>query len=157
MDIKKLLKQMMEKNASDLFCRVGASPRFRIDGKVMPLDGDVLTENDLTKITDGLATPQQKETFKNTFDIDFALYVQELNHRFRVNIFVQRGSPSVVIRSIDRVPQSFEELKLPGEILQKLSLEPRGLVILTGTMGSGKSTTIASMIEYINNNIIGKQ
>ncbi|OGX18919.1 MAG: hypothetical protein A3K83_02280 [Omnitrophica WOR_2 bacterium RBG_13_44_8b] len=152
MEIKKLLKQMIDKNASDLFCRSGASPRFRIDGKVIPLDGDVLTEDDLTKITDDVTTPQQKETFKKTFDVDFALYVQELNHRFRVNIFVQRGLPSLVIRSIDRVPQSFKELGLPEEILQKLSLEPRGLVILTGTMGSGKSTTIASMIEYINNN-----
>ena len=152
MDIKHLLKQMVEKNASDLFCRVGVSPRLRIDGKIMPLDGQALSESDLQKLTEDLTTPHQREVFKKTFDVDFAIYVQEINHRFRVNIFVQRGLPSIVIRSIDRVPQSFEDLNLPTEVLKKLAMESRGLVILTGTMGSGKSTTIASMIEYINNN-----
>ncbi len=85
-------------------------------------------------------------------DVDFAYYFEELGRRFRVSIFQQRNWPSIVIRNIKNVIESFEELQLPVDVLKKLSMEKRGLVLLTGTMGSGKSTTIASMIEYINNN-----
>jgi len=152
MSIKELLKRMVEQDASDLFCRVGVAPHFRIDGKVIGIDGKVLTEDDLAKAVEDLTTPTQRETFKKAQDIDFAIHPEEINKRFRVNIFVQRNSPSIVIRNIRNITQTFEELKLPSEILKKLSLETRGLVLLTGSMGSGKSTTIASMIEYINNN-----
>ena len=152
MEIKKLLKLMVEKNASDLFYHVGVTPRLRIDGKIISVDDTVVTEDDMVKATVELTTPQQRETFTKALDIGFALYLEEFNQRFRIGMFLQRNTPSIVIRNIRNVTQTFEELNLPADILKKLSLETRGLVLLTGSMGSGKSTTVASMIEYINNN-----
>lgn len=152
MSIKKLLKEMIEKNASDLFYRAGGAPRLRIDGKVMVADEAALSVEEVVRATEELTSLEQRDVFKKTLDIDFALYLPEFDRRFRINIFMQRNWPSIVIRNVNKVTQTFEELNLPVEVLKKLSLETRGLVILTGTMGSGKSTTIASMIEYINNN-----
>lgn len=152
MSIKKLLKEMVEKNASDLFYRAGGAPRLRIDGKVMAADEAALSVEEVVRATEELTSLEQRDVFKKTLDIDFALYLPEFDRRFRINIFMQRNWPSIVIRNVNKVTQTFEELNLPVEVLKKLSLETRGLVILTGTMGSGKSTTIASMIEYINNN-----
>jgi twitching motility protein PilT len=85
-------------------------------------------------------------------DLYFAIYLEEFKRRFRVSIFMQRNWPALVIRNIRSVVQNFEELGLPADILKKLSLEKRGLVLLTGSAGSGKSTTLAAMIEYMNNN-----
>jgi twitching motility protein PilT len=156
MPIKNLLKEMVDKNASDLFYRPGGVARMRIDGRVVPVDGKALSVDDVVKATEELTSPQQRKVFNKKLDIDFALdvdfalYIPELSHRFRVSIFMQRNWPSIVVRSVRDATQSFEELGLPAETLRRLSLETRGLVLLTGTMGSGKSTTIASMIEYIN-------
>jgi len=152
MSIKKSLKEMIEQDASDLFYRAGIAPRLRVDGKVIALDDSKLSVDDVIKATEELTTPQQREVFKRTFDIDFAFCSEELNRRFRVNIFMQQNTPSIVIRNVFSEIKTFEELNLPAEVLKKLSSESRGLVLLTGSMGSGKSTTIASMIEYINNN-----
>jgi len=150
MDIRRLLKEMVEMDASDLFCRAGGVPRLRKDGKVIPVGDKILSLDDLIKATEEITTPQQREAFKKNLDMDFALYSDELDRRFRVSVFIQRTSPSMVIRSVRNVIQSFEELNLPAETLKRLSLETRGMVLLTGSAGSGKSTTIASMIEYIN-------
>ncbi|MDD2688793.1 MAG: PilT/PilU family type 4a pilus ATPase [Candidatus Omnitrophica bacterium] len=152
MKIKELLKSMVEQNASDLFYRAGGVARLRVGGKVVPVDDELLTVDNVLAAVEELTTPQQRENFKKTLDIDFALYSDEFDRRFRVNIFMQRNWPSIVIRCINRVINTFEELGLPGEVLRKLCMETRGLVLLTGSMGSGKSTTIASMIEYINSN-----
>ncbi|MFA5410892.1 MAG: PilT/PilU family type 4a pilus ATPase [Candidatus Omnitrophota bacterium] len=152
MGIKKLLKEMVEKNASDLFYRAGAVPRFRIDGKVVSASNQALNRDDVIKATEELTLEQHREHFKNNLDTDFALYLEELQNRFRVSIFMQRSSPSIVIRNVRSIISNFEELNLPADILTKLSQETRGLVLLTGSTGSGKSTTIASMIEYINQN-----
>jgi pilus retraction protein PilT len=150
MQIKKLLKEMVDKEASDLFYRAGGKPHLRLNGKVVPVGEDILSVDDVHKAVAEIATPKQREAFTNNFDIDFAIYLPEFDRRFRVDIFMQRNSPSITIRNVSSATKSFEELNLPAEVLKKLSLESRGLVILTGTMGSGKSTTIASMIEYIN-------
>lgn len=152
MSIKPLLHEMIKRDASDLFFRVGATAHLRVDGKVADLGGAVLSATEVTHAIEEITTPQQREVFKNTFDTDFALYSDEFKRRFRVSIFMQRNSPSVVIRNVRNKISSFEELNLPAEVLCKLSLESRGLVLLTGSMGSGKSTAIASMIEYINQN-----
>lgn len=152
MDIKKLLKQMVEQNASDLFFRAGGTPRLRVDGILTTLDDKILSVDDVIQATEALTTPKQREIFKNNLDVDFALYLEDPGQRFRINIFMQRNWPSIVIRRVSSVIQSFEELNLPAEVLKKLSMEQRGMVLLTGSMGSGKSTTLASMIEYINNN-----
>ncbi len=152
MSIKPYLKKMVEQNASDLFYRAGGMPRLKINGKVCVLDDKILSVNDVTQAGDELMGSKQKEFFKEKLDVDFAVYSEEFKRRFRVNIFLQRNWPSIVIRNISNTAYAFEELNLPADILKKLSLETRGLILLTGTMGSGKSTTIASMVEYINNN-----
>jgi twitching motility protein PilT len=152
MDIKKLMQEMVARDASDLFFRAGGIPRLRIDGKVIPMDSRVLSIEDVMFATGQLANTKQSEIFRNDLDVDFAVYLPEFNRRFRVSIFTQRNWPSIVIRNVRNSVSSFEELNLPAETLRKLSLETRGLVLLTGSTGSGKSTTIASMVEYINSN-----
>lgn len=152
MDIKKLMQEMVARDASDLFFRAGGVPRLRIDGKVIPMDAQILSIEDVVFATQQLANAKQSEFYKNNLDVDFAIYLAEFNRRFRVSIFTQRNWPAIVIRNVRNSISSFEELNLPAEILKKLSLETRGLVLLTGSMGSGKSTTIATMVEYINNN-----
>ncbi|MFA6357795.1 MAG: PilT/PilU family type 4a pilus ATPase [Candidatus Omnitrophota bacterium] len=152
MDIKKLMHEMVDRNASDLFYRAGGVPRLRIDGKVIPMDTKILTVDDVMVAIEQLANTKQLEVFRNEMDVDFGVYLEEFLRRFRVSIFMQRNWPSIVIRNVHNNIASFGELNLPDEILKKLSMETRGIVLLTGTMGSGKSTTIASMMEYINNN-----
>ncbi|HPL83017.1 MAG TPA: PilT/PilU family type 4a pilus ATPase [Candidatus Omnitrophota bacterium] len=152
MNIKLLLKEMVERNASDLFYRAGGNPRMRIDGKLVIVSDNVLTVEDVAQATEDLATFKQRDAFKNNLDIDFTVYIGELGHRFRVSIFMQRNWPSLVIRKVNKVTYTFNDLNLPGSVLEKLAMERGGLILLTGSMGSGKSTTIASMIEYINTN-----
>ena len=152
MDIKKLMQEMVARGASDLFFRAGGMPRLRIDGKIVAMDSKILRIEDVIFAMEQLANTKQCEIFRSKLDVDFAVYLVEFNRRFRVSIFTQRNWPSIVIRNVRNSISSFEELNLPAEILKKLSLETRGLVLLTGSMGSGKSTTIASMVEYINNN-----
>jgi twitching motility protein PilT len=152
MDIKRLMQEMVDRNASDLFFRAGGTPRLRIDGKVVPMDTRILSIEDVVFAMEQLASTKQCEAFRNKLDVDFAVYLAEFNRRFRVSIFMQRNWPAIVIRNVRNSISSFEELNLPAEILRKLSLETRGLVLLTGSMGSGKSTAIAAMVEYINNN-----
>jgi len=152
MDIKKLMQEMVARGGSDLFYRAGGTPRLRIDGKIISVGEHVLSVEDVMLATQQLANFKQLDIFRNNMDVDFAVYLDEFGRRFRVSIFMQRNWPSVVIRNVRNHISTFEELNLPVEILKKLSLETRGLVLLTGGMGSGKSTTIASMMEYINNN-----
>jgi twitching motility protein PilT len=152
MGIKELIKTMVDKDASDLFYRTRATPRLRIDGKIINVGTEELTLEQANKAVEDLTTPEQREVLKTKLDVDFAIFLDEFKRRFRVSIFTQRGSPSLVIRNVRNYIQNFEELKLPAEALKKLSLENRGLILLTGSAGSGKSTTIASMVEYINAN-----
>lgn len=153
MMIKDLLKQMIEKDASDLFYRVGGAPHMRIDGRVVPVNESVLTAAEVAGAVEELTSPSQREQLKKNLDVDFAIYLEEFGRRFRISIFIQRNHPSLVIRNVRPFVQNFEELNLPSDTLKKLCLENRGLILLTGSAGSGKSTTIASMIDYINNNL----
>jgi twitching motility protein PilT len=143
---------MVEKNASDLFYRAGGHPRARIDNKLVMLGDKPLTLEDVMQATEELTTIKQRDRFKDNLDVDFTVYVEELAHRFRISIFMQRNWPSLVIRKVNKMTQTFKDLHLPSVVLEKLSMERGGLVLLTGSMGSGKSTTIASMIEFINAN-----
>lgn len=152
MDIKNYLKLMVEKNASDMFYRGGGNVRMRIDGKVLAVSDEIISVDEVNDTIKKLTSSELKGSFQKNMDVDFGIDIPELNHRFRITIFVQRNLPALVIRNICSDIRGFKELNLPAEILQKLSLEPRGLILLTGTMGSGKSTAIASMVEYINNN-----
>ncbi len=150
MRISQLLKQMTGQGASDLFLRTNAVPRARIDGKVQTIDPRILSKEEMAAITNFLlGSEERKSFFAKNLDIDF-IHVEENVGRFRVNIFKQRGTPAIVIRCVYSYIRSFEELCLPTEICKRFCEESKGLVLVCGPAGSGKSTTIASMIEYIN-------
>lgn len=152
MDIKDIIKLAVERDASDLFIKVGSPLSMRIYGKVVSVsDFPELSLKDIEQILYSVCTEKHKEIFKYNMDVDFAIN-EEPYGRFRISLFLQRGVPSIVMRRIRTKIGNFNELNLPGEILTKLSGEMRGLVLLTGPAGSGKSTTIASMIENINQN-----
>ncbi len=152
MKIKEALGEMIKRDGSDVFFRAGGIPRIRVDGQIVPISKEVLSVDDVVRAVDELTTPEQKQAFKGNLDIDFAIYLEEFSRRFRVSIFMQRNWPSLVIRNIRNEIGLFEELNLPTDVLTRRSVENGGLVLLTGTMGSGKSTTLASMIEHINQN-----
>jgi len=151
MDVNELLKTAHSQGASDLHIKVGSYPILRINGQLSPLStGTRLSQEDTLKIAFSVMSPGQRETFKKKNDIDLAYSVPGLG-RFRCNIFIQRGTIGLVFRVIPMRIPTIEELFLP-EVLKKVSMEPRGLILVTGTTGSGKSTTLASMIDNINTN-----
>ncbi len=152
MAIKNYLKLMIEKKASDLFYRAGANVRMRINGEVVAVDERIVSLDEVNDAVKELTSNELRDFFKRNLDVDFGIYVPELDSRFRISIFMQRNWPALVIRYIRSDIQTFEELNLPAEVLRKLCMEARGLILLTGSAGSGKSTTIASMLEYININ-----
>ncbi len=151
MDINELLRKAHELNASDLHIKVGSPPILRIYGELTPLTSEKkLSHEDATKIALSVMNPAQSEAFKKKNDIDLAYSVPGLG-RFRCNIFMQRGTIGIVFRVISMRIPTIDELNLP-EVLKKISMERRGLILVTGTTGSGKSTTLAAMIDVINSN-----
>lgn len=146
--IKTLLKRMIEEEASDLHLKAGNPPIFRIHGRLMRTNLEPLSPKDLKDIAAEIMTQQQQRVFVARKELDFAIGVPGLG-RFRVNSYIQRGSVSIVMRAIPSRIRDFEELNLPP-IMAELSLKPRGMIIVTGTTGSGKSTTLAAMINHIN-------
>ncbi len=152
MKMRDYLKLMVERGASDMFYRAGGNVRMRINGKVVSAGETILNLGDVNAAIDDILPEKLKDEFRKNLDMDFALYDSILQRRFRISIFRQRNWPAVVVRSISPVTQSLDSLNLPSAPIKQLALEPRGLVLLTGTMGSGKSTTLTSMIEYINAN-----
>lgn len=149
--IDELLKEMVERNASDLHLKAGSPPVLRIDGELNLLDEPPLTPEDTKDVAASIMTDKQIRRFSEHNEIDFAYSAPNLG-RFRVNVYRQRGSISIAMRQVTTRIPSFEELHLP-EILKRLALEPRGLVLVTGTTGSGKTTTLAAMIDHINNTL----
>lgn len=149
--IKGLLKRMIDEEASDLHLKVGNPPIFRIHGRLIRTNLDILSPKDLKDIAAEIMTQQQQKIFIARKELDFAIGVPGLG-RFRVNAYIQRGSISIVMRAIPTRIRDFKELNLPP-ILEELSLKPRGLILVTGTTGSGKSTTLAAMINHINKNV----
>ena len=149
MNIDDLLREMVRREASDLYLKAYSPCYLRVDGKLVPLPGTDLSPKDVQEMSESLMDEEQKDTFRTQREMDLAFRRQGIG-RFRVNIYWQQGSRAMVFRSIWEKIQTFEELHLPVEGLQKLSLEPRGMVLITGIAGSGKSTTMASMIEYVN-------
>jgi twitching motility protein PilT len=153
MKIKDALRVMCERDASDLFLKVDNVPYLRVYGELVPMqDFPRMSSADIEKIISEITDDFHEKMLRNAFDTDFAMDVEGLD-RFRVSVFFQRGVPSIVMRRIKKDIPDFKALNLPGEVLKNLSRERRGLVLLTGPAGNGKSTTIASMIEYMNNNI----
>jgi twitching motility protein PilT len=149
MHINDLLKIAVERKASDLHLKVGAFPVIRVDGTLIPLaDMRRLMQEDTIAMAFSIMSARQKEKFKNNFEIDIAYNVPNLG-RFRCNIFQQRGTVGLVLRVIPAKILSIRDLLLPP-VLEKICQEQRGLVLCTGTTGSGKSTTLAAMIDQIN-------
>lgn len=143
-----LLKKVIEVEASDLHLKVGSPPVMRIDGELNPTSLESLTPTDTESYAQTIFTQRAAKEFRETSEADFAYGKQELG-RFRVNVYRQRGSVSLVLRRVLPTTQNFDELGLP-KILEKLSMEQRGLVLVTGPTGSGKTTTLSSMVDYIN-------
>jgi twitching motility protein PilT len=148
MDLKQMLAEMITRQASDLHLRVGLPPTLRVDGMLQPLESETLKPEEIGQIMDQILSPDQKERFLKRNELDLALSVSKLG-RFRVNFYRQRGTVGTAMRLVRSIVSSFEELNLPG-VVKKLAENRRGLIILTGTTGSGKSTTLAAMIEHIN-------
>jgi twitching motility protein PilT len=147
-NLHQLLNAMVEKGASDLHITTGSPPQLRIDGELVPLKAPVLTPVDTKQLCYSVLTDAQKHKFEEESELDLSFGVKGLS-RFRANVFVQRGAVAGAFRTIPYKILSFEELGLPP-IVAELAKKPRGLVLVTGPTGSGKSTTLASIIDRIN-------
>jgi pilus retraction protein PilT len=152
MDINEIFKIVQEKDASDLFIKVDKPIGLRIKGTATTMNEfPVLSLNDVNKIIETICDDYHRKVYQDSKDVDFAIDVGEMG-RMRVSLFMQRGVPSLVMRRIKKDVGSFKDLNLPDGVLSKLAQEMRGMVLLTGPAGSGKSTTIASLIDHINQN-----
>jgi twitching motility protein PilT len=153
-NLRALLEEMIEKDASDLHIVAGERPKLRVDGDITSASTEeVLTPKDTLSLAYSVLTENQKKRFETENELDFSFGIQNLA-RFRGNCFKQRGCVSLVIRQIPFNVRTFDELGLPP-IVAKLSERPRGLVLVTGPTGSGKSTTLAAMIDKINKELKG--
>ncbi len=146
--IHQMLKFMVDNTASDLHITPGTPPQFRIDGSLRPLNVPALGPNETKNIAYSLLTDAQKHKFEEIKELDFSFGVKGLS-RFRANVFQTRGSVGMAIRTIPFEILTFEKLNLP-KVVEDLTKKPRGLVLVTGPTGSGKSTTLAAMIDRIN-------
>lgn len=148
MRIEELLLYMIDQNASDLHLSVGQPPLLRVYGELITTDFELLNPDSIKKIVYAILTPEQIRTFEQTKELDASFGLKNIS-RFRTNVFYQRGSICAAIRRIPYDIPTMEELGLPA-ILKNFADKPSGLFLVTGPAGSGKSTTLASMIEYIN-------
>jgi twitching motility protein PilT len=149
LNLRTLLEEMVSRNASDLHIVAGERPKLRVDGDITNSSIDhMMTPKDTLQIAYSVLTEQQKKRFELEDELDFSFGIQNLA-RFRGNVFKQRGCVSMVVRQIPFAIKTFDQLGLPGSIA-KMAEKPRGLVLVTGPTGSGKSTTLAAMIDKIN-------
>ncbi len=153
-NLRALLEEMIEKDASDLHLVAGERPKLRVDGDIVSASSEeVMTPKDTLSLAYSVLTENQKKRFETESELDFSFGIQNLA-RFRGNVFKQRGCVSVVIRQIPFSVKTFQELGLP-QVVAQLADRPRGLVLVTGPTGSGKSTTLAAMIDKINKELKG--
>jgi twitching motility protein PilT len=148
-DLNQLLRDAVQKGASDLHLGVGAAPHIRLDGNLVPVDDEMLDEASAKNLIYSILTDDQKNKFERDKELDFAFTIQGLS-RFRVNVFFQRGYIGAAIRALPFKIMSFQECGLPVNVVQDFCNMQKGLVLVTGATGSGKSTSLASMIDYIN-------
>ena len=153
MEIVPYLKLMVQKNGSDLFFSTGAPPNLKAEGRTMPIGDTPMAQGMVRKLAYSIMSDDQVSEFEGTMEGNLAISIQGLG-RFRVNVFRQRGDVAMVIRYIKGQVPSIEELKLP-QTLKELIMESRGLILVVGSTGSGKSTTLASMLDHRNQNRTG--
>jgi twitching motility protein PilT len=150
-DLNDILKIALKGGASDIHLKPGLPPMFRLDGALVPLkNGERLAPEELSKMALAIMNAVQKARFEEHREVDLAYGIPGLG-RFRVNVFQQRGSLGIVFRVIPFSVKTIEHLHLP-KVIESIAMEQRGLILVTGTTGSGKSTTLAAMIDYINTN-----
>ena len=150
LNTKPLFKLMVEKKASDLFFTSNAPIKIKIEGQILPVNKQVLSPETVRQTAFALMSPEQREHFVNEWELDFAVSEPGLG-RFRVNVFMQRGFPAMVMRYITADMPRIDSLGLP-QVVSELTLLKRGLILMVGATGSGKSTTLAAMINYRNEN-----
>ena len=148
-DVDKYIRMMVEKNASDLHVGANCPIYLRIDEVLLPIDDKVLAEEEAKELIYSMLTSEQKEKFERELELDMSFGVKGLG-RFRINVFKQKGTISAAIRLIPYEIWSFERCGLPASIVLDFCKRPKGLVLVTGATGSGKSTTLASMVDWIN-------
>jgi twitching motility protein PilT len=149
LDFKAVLQQLVQLNASDLHLKVGRPPTVRLNGDLHPLEGFTpLKPEDLKGLAEQLMNPKQVKQYQEDKECDFAIGVPGIG-RFRVNLYQQRGSLCFAMRAIPYQVRTIEELQLP-KVLEEIAMKPRGLILVTGVTGSGKSTALAAMIHHIN-------
>ena len=149
-NFKNTIAQMVQRNASDLLLKVGRPPTVRVNGELVGLDMTPLKPEDLKALAEQVMTPRQVKEFAEKKEADFAIGVPGVG-RFRTNVYQQRGTLAFAFRAIPYEVKTIRELHLPV-VLEEISLKPRGLVLVTGITGSGKSTALAAMINHVNQN-----
>ena len=153
MEFEKLLRLMVEKGGSDLFITAGVPPSMKVNGKIMPVTKNAMSPEQTRETVHSVMNEQQRRDFTENHECNFAISARGIG-RFRVSAFYQRNLAGMVLRRIETNIPTLEDLKLP-EVLKKLSLTKRGLVLFVGATGTGKSTSLAAMIGYRNKNSSG--
>ncbi|HVS59097.1 MAG TPA: PilT/PilU family type 4a pilus ATPase, partial [Gemmatimonadaceae bacterium] len=149
-DYKSILQHMIQQNASDVHLKVGRPPSLRVHGQMVSLEMAPLTQEDLRSLAEQIMAPKNIKEFSEQKESDFALAVPGIG-RFRVNAYQQRGTIAYAMRTVPFQAKTIAELNLP-EVCERIALMPRGLVLVTGITGSGKSTALSSMLHYVNQN-----
>ena len=149
-NFKQTIAQMVQKNASDLLLKVGRPPTIRLNGELQPLDMPPVKPEDVKMLAEQVMTPRQVKEFAEKKEADFAIGVPGVG-RFRTNIYQQRATLAFAFRAIPYEGKTIAELHLPA-VLEEIALKPRGLILVTGITGSGKSTALAAMINHVNQN-----
>src|SRR2546426_1152611 len=149
-NFKAAITQMVQRNASDLLLKVGRPGTIRVNGELVPLDSSPLKPEELKSLAEQIMTPRQVKEFAEHKEADFAIGVPGVG-RFRTNVYQQRGTVAFAFRAIPYEVKTIRDLNLP-QVLEEIGLRPRGLVLVTGVTGSGKSTALAAMINHINTN-----
>src|SRR3989442_642881 len=149
-NFKQAITQMVQRNASDLLLKVGRPATIRVNGELAALDSSPLKPGELKSLAEQIMTPRQVKEFAEHKEADFAIGVPGVG-RFRTNVYQQRGTVAFAFRAIPYEVKTIHDLNLPP-VLEEIGLRPRGLVLVTGVTGSGKSTALAAMINHINTN-----